>query len=212
MTNRQVGHKKAVWMLSKKRLLRPPPKNGIMFIGSSIFRLWTTLEADLNPLPVYNQAFGGSRTWEVLHYADKLVLPHQPNIIVYYCGSNDISAGESANTIARNFQMFAEYTAVHLPKTPIFFVSINRAPEKQAKWSAVDRANMAIAQYCHDTLNLGFIDVNPCLFADNRPCYDLYLDDLVHLQPLAYQEFTKIIKPILEQAYEQTLKSDRELI
>ena len=97
--NRRVWHQKAVSILTKKRLLNPPPKHGIMFVGSSIFRLWRTLKSDFSPLPVYNQAFGGSRTWEVLHYARELILPHQPKIIVYYCGSNDINAGENAVAI-----------------------------------------------------------------------------------------------------------------
>ena len=201
MINRQVSYKKAVWMLTKKRLLNPPPPNGILFVGSSIFRLWQTLELDLSPLPVYNQAFGGSRTWEILHYAERLVIPHRPQIIVYYAGSNDISAGETAESITQHFQMFVEHIAQQLPSTLIFFVSINRAPAKQAKWFVVDHANDAIAQYCRTMSNLDFIDVNPCLFENGQPRLELYLDDLVHLQPLAYQEFTKVIKPILQNAY-----------
>jgi hypothetical protein len=61
----------------------PPPQGGILFIGSSIFRQWADLEADMAPLPAFNRAFGGSRTWEVLHYMDEIVLPYQPRIIVY---------------------------------------------------------------------------------------------------------------------------------
>src|SRR4051794_30379867 len=48
----------------------PPPNEAILFIGSSIFRQWTTVKEQMAPLPVFNRAFGGSRTWEVLHYMD----------------------------------------------------------------------------------------------------------------------------------------------
>lgn len=61
--NNQIGYKQAVNILANKRLINPPAKNNIIFIGSSIFRLWKTLEADMSPLTVCNQAFGGSRTW-----------------------------------------------------------------------------------------------------------------------------------------------------
>src|SRR5687767_6833387 len=84
----------------------PPPQGGILFIGSSIFRQWADLEADMAPLPAFNRAFGGSRTWEVLHYMDEIVLPYKPRVIVYYCGSNDVNAGESAAAIAGRFQEF----------------------------------------------------------------------------------------------------------
>ena len=78
----------------------PPQKNAILFIGSSIFRQWTNVTEHMAPLPVFNRAFGGSRTWEVLNYMDQIVLPYRPRIIVYYTGSNDVNAGEPAPAIA----------------------------------------------------------------------------------------------------------------
>src|SRR5688572_1960838 len=51
--------------------MAPPPKDAILFIGSSIFRQWTNVKEHMAPLPVFNRAFGGSRTWEVLHYMDQ---------------------------------------------------------------------------------------------------------------------------------------------
>ena len=199
--NKPIAFQKAVYILANQRLVNPPRKGGIIFIGSSIFRLWKTLESDMSPLPVCNQAFGGSRTWEVLHYLDKLIIPHQPKIIVYYCGSNDISAGKNAVGIQQRFQMFVEYIAVHLPQTQIFFVSINRSPAKRSRWSVVDTTNELIQKYCGQTPNVEFIDVNPALCVDDQPRMELYLDDQVHFKPSAYIEFTKIIKPILDQAW-----------
>ena len=99
-----------------------------MFVGSSIFRLWKTLEFDMCPLPIVNRTFGGSKTWEVLYYADRLIIPDRPKIIVYYCGSNDINAGSDAKEIKERFQIFVEYLRTHLPQTQVCFVSINRAP------------------------------------------------------------------------------------
>lgn len=207
LRNQLIGHQPEIRSLIAKRALNPPPEKGIIFIGSSIFRLWLTLESDMKPLPVFNQGFGGARTWEVLNYADRLVLPYQPRIIVYYCGSNDISAGKKAKEIQQGFQLFVEYIAINLPETLIFFVSINRAPEKRSKWNIVDDTNELIAKYCQEVSYLKYIDVNPALFdATGQPKLDFFASDRVHLKPIAYQEITKIIKPVLTKAVHQNFE------
>ncbi len=38
----------------------PPPSGGIVFIGSSSIRLWTSLATDFPGMPVLNRGFGGS--------------------------------------------------------------------------------------------------------------------------------------------------------
>ena len=62
--------------------VNPPPRQAILFIGSSIFRQWENLKEQMAPLPVFNRAFGGSGTGEILFYMDKIVLPYEPTIIV----------------------------------------------------------------------------------------------------------------------------------
>jgi GDSL-like lipase/acylhydrolase family protein len=180
----------------------PPPQGAILFIGSSIFREWADLERQMAPLPVFNRAFGGSRTWEVLYYADKIVLPYKPRIIVYYCGSNDVGSGAGAAEVAANFGAFVEKVAARLPGTRVFFVSINKAPEKQHLWKVVDEANSRVRDYTKGNPRLGFIDVNPALFDKaGKPRLELYQEDQLHLRPAAYAEFTRLIRPVVEKAW-----------
>ena len=77
----------------------PPAREGIVFVGSSIFHRWTNLEKQMAPLPVVNLAFDGSQTSDMLRMLDARVLPYAPRVVVYYCGSNDISVGEPAAAI-----------------------------------------------------------------------------------------------------------------
>ena len=63
-------------------------------VGSSVIKLWENIQSDLEPFNVVNHGFGGSRTWEMLHFADKLVTDFKPKVVIVYCGSNDINAGE----------------------------------------------------------------------------------------------------------------------
>ncbi len=182
----------------------PPPREAICFIGSSIFRQWTSLQEDMAPLPVYNRAFGGSRTIEVLYYMDLLVLPHDPKIVVYYCGSNDVNGNQPADSIASRFFQFAERLADSLPRTKVFYVSVNRAPQKRAKWASVDSVNALVRTYCDGHPAVTFIDVNPALFTETgEPRLELFKDDLLHFKPTAYREFARIIKPYVERAWRE---------
>ncbi len=186
----------------KEDVANPPPKGQILFIGSSIFRNWKNLKSQMEPLPVFNRAFGGSRTWEILYHMDKVVLPYQPRIIVYYCGSNDVNAGEKAEPIFGRFREFVERVHEALPKTRVFYVSINRAPQKRERWDVVDSANSLVKEYCSTNGKLGFIDVNPVLFdEEGNPRLDLYLEDKLHLREPAYEEFTKVVKPVIAKAW-----------
>lgn len=200
----QVRFADQIEVFLKNDQTNPPPQNAILFVGSSIFRRWGKLTEQMAPLPVFNRAFGGSRTAEVLHYMDKIVLPYKPKIIAYYCGSNDINAKVTPQQIADNFQQFVTRVHQELPNTKIFFVSINRAPEKMDKWAQVDEANKLVQAFCATNQRLGYIDVNPALFdKEGKPRLELYLPDKLHFQEPAYVEFTAIIKPILTKAWQQ---------
>jgi lysophospholipase L1-like esterase len=183
-------------------LANPPPKEGILFIGSSIFRQWAHLSEQMAPLPVFNRAFGGSTTADILNHMDKVVLPYKPRVIVYYCGSNDINGGERSTVIFGRTRAFCERVHAELSDTRILYVSINRAPQKQNRWDVVDSTNALMKQYCSTAGYLGYIDVNPVLFdREGKPRTDLYQSDLLHFKDQAYVEFTAVIKPVVEQVW-----------
>ena len=89
-----------------------------------------------------------------------------------------------------------------LPETRIYYVSINRTPQKQNRWDQVDAANALIRAFCAGDARLDYIDVNPGLFdAAGQPRLELYQEDRLHFLPPAYAEFTAVIKPILTRAW-----------
>lgn len=180
----------------------PPPRGAILFVGSSIFRLWKDLAAHMAPLPVINRAFGGSRTPEQLHFFDRIVLPYRPRIIVYYCGSNDVNADETAETIAARYQEFSERVRTTLPGTRVYFASIIKAPQKRDRWDVVDRANALVRAYTATAPGRGYIEINPALQDDRgEPRMDLYLADRLHYLPLAYERMAAVVRPVVAQAW-----------
>jgi lysophospholipase L1-like esterase len=178
---------------------KPPTPGGILFVGSSIFRLWTNVVEAMAPLPVVNRAFGGSRTGDQLDRFDQVVKPWAPRILVYYCGSNDLKAGNDPAAIFARFRSFSERVQRELPGTKLVFVSSTRSPDRVDKWDRVDRYNGLVRDYCAATPGHTFIDVNPALFdAEGRPRRELYVEDQLHLRPAAYVEFARRIRPVLE--------------
>ena len=180
----------------------PPPRGAILFIGSSIFRQWTNVVENMAPLPVFNRAFGGSRTSDILERMDQLVLPYAPKVIVYYAGSNDINNREPAAAIFGRFYDFERRIHARLPETHILFVAIDRAPQKQNRWDVVNAANALIRDYCAATPQLAFLDLNPLTHDETGEArLELYREDKLHFVPAAYVKFTAAIKPVLQQAW-----------
>ena len=183
----------------------PFAPGGIVFVGSSIFRHWTTVPEQMAPLPVLNRAFGGSRTGDQLARLDQVITPYAPKVIVYYCGSNDLNAGavaEDPAAIFARFRAFSERVQMALPQTKIIFVSSTRSPDRVARWEQVDHYNALARAYCAATPNRFFVDVNPALVdAAGHPRLELYKEDKLHFHPQAYVEFTRILRPVLEKVW-----------
>jgi hypothetical protein len=58
---------------------RAPSQGAVVFVGSSCFTLWSSLEEDMAPLPAVNRGFGGALIDDVVRYADRIVVPYQPS-------------------------------------------------------------------------------------------------------------------------------------
>lgn len=182
-----------------------PEHGGIVFTGSSIFQFWTHLTDQMAPLPVLNRAIAGTVTQDMLDRIGQLVLPYQPRIVVFYCGSNDISAGEDAGPIIERTKRFIRILHDKSPNTFFYYTSIHKAPEKRAHWDVVETVNREMERYSHQAPNVGYIDLNPVLFdSRNNVRQNLFLPDGLHFRPdsTAYTEFAQIVKPILTKAWE----------
>jgi hypothetical protein len=182
-----------------------PEHGGIVFTGSSIFQFWTHLREQMAPLPVLNRAIAGTVTQDMLDRMGQLVLPYQPRIVVYYCGSNDISAGADAGPIVERIKRYIQILHQKSPDTFFYYTSIQKAPEKRARWDVVEAVNREMERYSRQASNVGYIDLNPVLFdSRNHVRENLFLPDGLHFRPdsTAYLEFSQVVKPILIKAWE----------
>src|SRR3954452_10515282 len=114
----------------------PPPKGGVLFIGSSTIRLWKTLADDFPTHKVINRGFGGTEILDSTHFADRLILPHEPRQIFLRAGGNDIHAGRLPREVAADFADFVRVVHERLPKTEIVYIGVSPAP---SRWGENDK-------------------------------------------------------------------------
>jgi lysophospholipase L1-like esterase len=177
----------------------PPAANAVVFLGSSSIRFWSTLAADFPGVSVINRGFGGSELGDSVFYADRIVTPYAPRVVVLYAGENDISAGQSPEDVLANFRAFRAKVHAAVPRARIIFLAIKESPSRAKVRPQVRAANQLIAAECATDARCTFVDVaTPLLTAggDYRP--ELFKDDRLHLNPAGYAIWTKVLAPYLK--------------
>jgi len=191
---------KDIQAFEKQDQQNPPPKNAILFWGSSSFRLWHTIHEDLPNLPIINRGFGGAPFRDLIHFMDRIVIPYQPRIIVVYGGSIDIH--NHGNTPEQVLDMFKHFkSAVHykLPQTKICYLSMKPSISKWDTIQLDQKTNQLIAEYAEQTDLVEFIDIWTPMIQDSEPPPKYYfLPDLNHPNHTAYKLWAKVIRPFLD--------------
>ena len=175
-----------------------PPSGAILFIGSSSIRLWKTLAQDFPEHKVINRGFGGSQIIHSVNYAERIVLPYKPRLIVLYAGGNDINAGKLPQQVLADYKAFVTKVHAALPHSRIAYISIAPNP---ARWSQVERvkaANQLIEAHTKTDPRLAFINVFPKMLGDDgQPKPDIFVEDRLHMNAKGYALWTEIVGPYL---------------
>ena len=175
-----------------------PPSGGIVFIGSSSIRLWTSLATDFPGMPVVNRGFGGSQLAEVTAFVGRIVTPYRPRQVIVYCGGNDINAGRSATDVLADYQALVRAIHSGTPTARIAYISIAPNPDRWPQIETVKAANQAIKQWTTTDPRLTFIDVYPAMLGpDGQPKPDIFLADRLHMNAKGYAIWRAIVGPHL---------------
>ncbi|RMG77866.1 MAG: hypothetical protein D6714_19200 [Bacteroidetes bacterium] len=185
-----------------------PPKNAILFTGSSSIRMWKTLEKDMAPLPVINRGFGGSTIPEVIQYADRIIFPYEPQIIVLYCGENDIHEKTLPEIVVQNFKRFVQIVHEKLPETQIVYLSMKPSPARWDEWNKFEVGNLMIQKFAQAHDKVHFLNITrPMLIKGNGPDPHIFLDDSLHMNQHGYVRWTALLKPYLQKLYRPTTQN-----
>jgi lysophospholipase L1-like esterase len=174
----------------------PPPKGAVLFIGSSTVRLWDTKKYFPDIVSI-NRGFGGSHISDSIYYADRILIPYDPRVVVFYVGDNDITAGKSPEMVCADFKAFILKVKTALPQTRIVYISIKPSIARWKLWPKMKTANALIRDYCHKQSNVDFLDITALeLGPDGTPRKDLFRDGL-HLNDKGYELWTPLVRPYL---------------
>ena len=178
--------------------IHPPPKGGILFIGSSSIRLWKTLAQDFPDQKVINRGFGGSEIVDSVQFAERIVFPYEPKRIVFFAGGNDINAGKSPEQVFEDFKCFVGKVQGRLPEVRIAYISITPAPVRWAQVEKIKALNALVEQYARERPKLTFIDAFPFILnAEGQPREELFVKDRLHLNEKGYALWTSLVRPWL---------------
>ena len=87
--------------------------NKIVLFGSSTFRDWENAKTDLSFDSLLNLGFGGSTLVSCRTYFSRIVVPNNPDKMIFYAGDNDIGSGTSAKELLYEFVFSWNYHFCH---------------------------------------------------------------------------------------------------
>lgn len=184
----------------KKDAASMPPKNAILFVGSSSFTRWTDVQQYFPSHPIINRGFGGSTLVDVIRYADDIIFPYQPKQIVVYCGENDIASSDTvtAAMALKRFKTLFQQVRSKLPDIPVLFVSFKPSPSRWQMKDRMTKANKLIRKFLKKNKNTVFVNVwEPMLGGDKKPRPELFVGDNLHMTAQGYVIWQKLIEPHL---------------
>ena len=173
------------------------PDDAILFTGSSSIKLWSSLAEDMDPFPVIQRGFGGSRLSDLAVYGDRIFKPHKYRAVVLFI-ANDITGSErdkSPQEVAALFKYVLKIIRKSHPDTPVFWIEVTPTASRWEVWPEIQKATLLIRRVCENHKNTYSIRTDfAFLNEDGKPKDELFVTDKLHLNPQGYAVWTEIIK------------------
>ena len=176
-----------------------PAKDLILFTGSSSIRFWSTLKEDMAPHKVLNRGFGGAHIAHVNYHFDEIVKPHKPKAIVFFCGTNDLSAFKSPKETFEDFSAFFSRIKNELPGTKLIVIGVKPSTARAYLGPEEQEFNSLISNLAKEEDRLSYVSVwNPMLTDEGKANPDLFVEDGLHMNEKGYEIWTRLVKPELD--------------
>ena len=173
------------------------PAGANLFVGSSSIRMWK-LPASFPKHPCINRGFGGSEMADSARYADRIVIPSKPRVVVLYAGDNDISKGKSPATIRDDYRVFRDKIQTALPDTKIVVIAVKPSPSRWKLSEQALKANRLLREETMAGKNQVFVDIwTPMLAENGMPRAELFVKDQLHMNDDGYKLWSELIEPHL---------------
>ena len=196
----------AIRNMEKEDSVRFVQENEVLFIGSSSIRMWSTFHQDFDPIPGINRGFGGSTLPEVIYYADRIIFKYEPQLIVLYCGENDIADGASPEQVFASFKKLDGMIRKKLPETKMIFISMKPSIARWNLWEKYIAGNEMIRKYIETKDDRFYLDCSTVMLLENgEPDPSIFVEDNLHMNAKGYEGWKSLVKPMVERLYNEEL-------
>jgi lysophospholipase L1-like esterase len=178
-------------------IVKTETEKSIVFIGSSSFTMWHSLQADLPEYKIINNAFGGSTLLDVIRYVDDIIPEKHTKQIVVYCGENDLAADSTVTgeIVAQRFEQLFHLLRKKIKNVPILYVSMKPSPSRVHLMDKMETGNKLISYFLKKQKNRGYINVfNRMLKEDGTVMDDIFLQDRLHMNKAGYAIWIPLLK------------------
>lgn len=204
----------------------PVVKGKILFYGHSLFTRCSSITkvGKDNPKLVdevrmkdgsqacINHGFGTSSADDLLYYYHRMVRPYEPRVLVLATGANDVGFGYSAKEIMEIEARIIDWAQADFPGIKIY--CFNMIPTVKSKGQeniatrVRDEYNEILEDYCNRKENVTYVSLidQPFFFENpedvgdyDKIREDIFVDDLVHMNPKGYAMFMDFLRELLDE-------------
>lgn len=180
----------------KQDSIKLPSEGANLFVGSSSIRFWKTLQQDFPDNQVINRGFGGSNLVELAFLSERIITKYNPSKIFIYAGENDINDGVLAEEVLERLKIVVEKIR-QKSNVAIVFISIKPSVARASQIKVQNKANKLIKRYMRKIENGEFVSIVKEMQIKKAPNESLFVKDMLHMNALGYQIWTKKIKNYL---------------
>ncbi|GGD66558.1 hypothetical protein GCM10011412_00260 [Maribacter cobaltidurans] len=166
----------------------------ITMLGNSI-----TYAGDWQQLLGRKDVFNGGKTgWtsQQLSWVIKdFIVPNRPRLCFFMAGINDYTLGITTQRIYENMAMIMD--SIHRVGThPIYTTTLYQEGNMERN-REIDTLNAKMRSFCSQR-GYDFMDLRPFLCEDGDILGEYVQEDHTHLEPSAYPQWAKAMRPILK--------------
>ena len=175
-----------------------PEKGKILFTGSSSIRFWDSLEEDMKPLEVLNRGFGGAQISHVIYHFEEIIKPYEPKAIVFFCGTNDLTALKTPKETLKDFKKFLNLVRNEFGNIKVYVIGIKPTVDRLYLDKEERIFNSSIKLLASDDAYLEYINIwDPMLNQDGTRMPELFIEDGLHMNKKGYEVWTKKVRESL---------------
>ena len=188
----------AIKRFEKEDARNNPTRGGVVIVGSSSVR---RLDAGgvFPGVDLIQRGFGGAHVPDVVHYAEPLVLKHEPSTVVFFCGGNDLWVGHSVDQVEEDFREFAALLFERLPRCRLVALAVRPSPKRRRLLDRVLELNARLERFAETDERVVFLrgSCDRFLDANGEPIGSMYAEDRQHMNDEGYAVWAEILAPYL---------------